>query len=59
MTQDSTNAAINTAVSIAAASVTLTQIQPFISFVAGLVAILSGLLASVHYIKQITKPKNE
>jgi uncharacterized membrane protein HdeD (DUF308 family) len=55
MTQDSSHALINTTVSITAASITMSQVQPLITMVAGLVAILSGILAIVYYFKQIRK----
>ena len=55
MTQDSSQALINTGVSITAASITMSQAQPLITMAAGLVAILSGILAIIYYNKQLRK----
>lgn len=49
MTQDSSQALVNTAVSMTAASLTLTQVQPFVTLVAGLTAIVSGIFAIRYY----------
>jgi len=40
MTQDSSQALVNTGISLTAASLTLTQVQPFVTLVAGLTAIM-------------------
>jgi hypothetical protein len=49
MTQDSSNALINTGVSMTAATLTITQVQPIITMLAGLVAIVSGVMAIRYY----------
>jgi hypothetical protein len=57
MTQDSSQALVNTAVSITAASITITQVQPFVTTAAGLVAILSGIMAIRYYYNADKKTK--
>ncbi|CAB4121854.1 hypothetical protein UFOVP19_15 [uncultured Caudovirales phage] len=59
MTQDSSNALVNTGVSFTAASLTLTQVQPYVTFLAGLTAILSGLFAIRYYYNATKKVKND
>lgn len=59
MTQDSSQALVNTAVSITAASLTITQVQPFVTLVAGLVAIFSGIMAIRYYYNATKKVKDE
>ena len=49
MTQDSSQALANTAVSMTAATITITQVQPFVTLIAGLVAIFSGIMAIRYY----------
>ena len=49
MTQDSSNALINTGVSMTAATLTITQVQPIITMLAGLIAIVSGIMAIRYY----------
>ena len=49
MQQDSSQALANTAVSMTAATITITQVQPFVTFIAGLVAIFSGVMAIRYY----------
>jgi len=49
MTQDSSQALANTAVSMTAATITITQVQPFVTLLAGLVAIFSGVMAIRYY----------
>jgi len=49
MQQDSSQALANTAVSMTAATITITQVQPFVTFIAGLVAIFSGIMAIRYY----------
>jgi len=49
MTQDSSQALVNTAVSMTAATLSVTQVQPFITMVAGLIAIVSGVMAIRYY----------
>jgi hypothetical protein len=49
MEQDSSNALVNTAVSMTAATVTVTNAQPIITMIAGLVAIVSGIMAIRYY----------
>jgi hypothetical protein len=51
MTQDSSQALINTGVSMTAATLTITQVQPIITMIAGLVAIVSGIMAIRYYYK--------
>jgi hypothetical protein len=57
MTQDSSQALVNTAVSMTAATLTITQVQPFVTLVAGLVAIISGIMAIRYYYKATKKVK--
>jgi len=59
MQQDSSQALVNTAVSITAASLTITQVQPFVTLVAGLVAIFSGIMAIRYYYNATKKVKDE
>jgi hypothetical protein len=59
MTQDSSQALINTAVSMTAATLTITQVQPFVTLVAGLVAIFSGVMAIRYYYNATKKVKDE
>ena len=47
--QDSSQAAMNTVVSMTAATITITQIQPIITMIAGIIAIVSGLMAIRYY----------
>jgi hypothetical protein len=49
MQQDSSQALANTAVSMTAATITITQVQPFVTLIAGLVAIFSGVMAIRYY----------
>ena len=55
MQQDSSQALLNTAVSMTAATLTITQVQPFVTLVAGLVAIFSGAMAIRYYYKASKK----
>jgi Trk-type K+ transport system membrane component len=55
MTQDSSSALINTGISLTAASLTLTQIQPFVTLLAGFTAIISGIFAIRYYYKASKK----
>ena len=57
MTQDSSNALINTGVSMTAATLTITQVQPIITMLAGLVAIVSGIMAIRYYYNATKKVK--
>jgi hypothetical protein len=59
MQQDSSQALINTAVSMTAATLTITQVQPFVTLVAGLVAIFSGIMAIRYYYNATKKVKDE
>lgn len=59
MTQDSSQALVNTAVSMTAATLTITQVQPFVTLVAGLVAIISGVMAIRYYYNATKKVKDE
>ena len=59
MTQDSSQALINTGVSMTAATLTITQVQPFVTLVAGLVAIFSGIMAIRYYYNATKKVKDE
>lgn len=58
MTQDSSQALLNTAVSMTAATLTITQVQPFVTLLAGLVAIISGVMA-IRYYYNATKKVNK
>jgi cytochrome c biogenesis protein CcdA len=59
MTQDSSSALINTGVSMTAATITITQVQPIITMIAGLVAIFSGIMAIRYYYNATKKVKND
>ena len=59
MTQDSSNALINTGVSMTAATITITQVQPIITMIAGLVAIFSGIMAIRYYYNATKKVKKD
>jgi hypothetical protein len=59
MQQDSSQALVNTGISVTAASLTLTQVQPFVTLVAGLTAIISGVFAIRYYYKAIKNIKDE
>jgi len=59
MTQDSSSALINTGISLTAASLTLTQVQPFVTLLAGFTAIISGLFAIRYYYNATKKIKND
>jgi hypothetical protein len=59
MQQDSSQALLNTAVSMTAATLTITQVQPFVTLVAGLVAIFSGVMAIRYYYNATKKVKDE
>jgi hypothetical protein len=58
MTQDSSQALVNTGVSMTAATLSVTQAQPFVTLVAGLVAIISGVMA-IRYYYNATKKVNK
>lgn len=58
MTQDSSQALVNTGVSMTAATLSVTQAQPFVTLVAGLVAIISGFMA-IRYYYNATKKINK
>jgi hypothetical protein len=57
MQQDSSQALINTGVSMTAATLSVTQAQPFVTLVAGLVAIISGFMAIRYYYNATKKIK--
>lgn len=59
MSQDSSQALINTGVSMTAATLTITQVQPFVTLIAGLVAIFSGIMAIRYYYNATKKVKDE
>ena len=59
MTQDSSQALINTGVSMTAATLSVTQAQPFVTLVAGLVAIISGFMAIRYYYNATKKINND
>lgn len=60
MAQDSSQALVNTGISFTAASLTLTQVQPFVTLLAGLTAIISGIFAIRYYYNATKKiKKNE
>jgi hypothetical protein len=58
MTQDSSQALVNTGVSMTAATLSVTQAQPFVTLIAGLVAIISGVMA-IRYYYNATKKVNK
>jgi len=56
--QNDTTAAIATAISGSSAIITFTQTyQPILTFVVGIVGLISGLLAVVYYSKKINRIK--
>jgi hypothetical protein len=59
MAQDSSQALVNTGISLTAASLTLTQVQPFVTLLAGLTAIISGIFAIRYYYKATKRIKND
>lgn len=59
MNHDSSNALLNTGVSITAATLTLTQVQPFVTLFAGITAIVSGIYAIRYYYNATKKIKDE
>ena len=59
MTQDSSNALINTGVSMTAATLTITQVQPIVTLIAGLVAIASGIMAIRYYYNATKKVQKD
>ena len=59
MNQDSSQALINTGVSMTAATITVTQVQPIITLIAGLVAIVSGLFAIRYYYNATKRIKDD
>lgn len=59
MAQDSSQALVNTGISLTAASVTLTQVQPFVTLLAGLTAIISGIYAIRYYYNATKKIKKD
>jgi hypothetical protein len=59
MQQDSSQALLNTGVSMTAATLSVTQAQPFVTLLAGLVAIISGFMAIRYYYNATKKVKDE
>jgi len=59
MTQDSSQALINTGVSMTAATLSVTIAQPFLTLVAGLVAIISGFMAIRYYYNATKKVRRD
>lgn len=57
MSHDSSSALINTGVSMTAATLTITQVQPVVTLIAGLVAIASGIMAIRYYYNATKKVK--
>jgi hypothetical protein len=57
MNHDSSNALVNTGVSMTAATLTITQVQPIVTLIAGLVAIASGIMAIRYYYNATKKVK--
>jgi hypothetical protein len=57
MSQDSSSALVNTGVSMTAATLTITQVQPVVTLIAGLVAIASGIMAIRYYYNATKKVK--
>jgi hypothetical protein len=57
MSHDSSSALINTGVSMTAATLTITQVQPLVTLIAGLVAIASGIMAIRYYYNATKKVK--
>jgi hypothetical protein len=59
MTQHSNQADIGTGISVLSAIVSISTIQPIVTLVAGLIAIVSGIMAIRYYYNATKKVKND
>jgi hypothetical protein len=59
MTQHSSQADIGTGISVLSAIVSISTIQPIVTLVAGLIAIISGIMAIRYYYNATKKVKND
>ena len=59
MTQHSSQADIGTGISVLSAIISISTIQPIVTLVAGLIAIVSGIMAIRYYYNATKKVKND
>lgn len=59
MTPHSNQADIGTGISVLSAIVSISTIQPIVTLIAGLIAIVSGIMAIRYYYNATKKVKNE
>jgi hypothetical protein len=59
MTQHSSQADIGTGISVLSAIVSISTIQPVVTLIAGLIAIVSGIMAIRYYYNATKKVKND
>jgi hypothetical protein len=59
MTQHSSQADIGTGISVLSAIVSISTIQPVVTLFAGLIAIVSGIMAIRYYYNATKKVKND
>jgi hypothetical protein len=59
MTDHSNQADIGTGISVLSAIVSISTIQPIVTLVAGLIAIISGIMAIRYYYNATKKVKND
>jgi hypothetical protein len=59
MTEHSNQADIGTGISVLSAIVSISTIQPIVTLVAGLIAIISGIMAIRYYYNATKKVKND
>ena len=59
MTEHSNQADIGTGISVLSAIVSISTIQPVVTLVAGLIAIISGIMAIRYYYNATKKVKND
>jgi hypothetical protein len=59
MTQHSSQADIGTGISVLSAIISISTIQPVVTLIAGLIAIVSGIMAIRYYYNATKKVKND
>jgi hypothetical protein len=59
MTNHSSQADIGTGISVLSAIVSISTIQPIVTLIAGLIAIVSGIMAIRYYYNATKKVKND
>jgi hypothetical protein len=59
MTQHSSQADIGTGISVLSAIVSISTLQPIVTLIAGLIAIVSGIMAIRYYYNATKKVKND